>query len=542
MTREPPLVAAARRLSATSPERAADMLEAAIAAHPTSLAAHWQRATVNADLFFKALMRDGRRDEERRARALAAYEHALTLLDSNDSETRVEAHRKCAMLLSSDGHSEQQRSHLRAALALKPSLGTLHHELGASLLGSGSSSENNSVLDEAISAFEQAAELQPIELGPSAACSLGVARTRQQQHESAERSLRTCLETAAPSQLFYAGLSTERPDGGGLAASLLERALDVESPGAADNDQTRTAAFYAIGRMRTNAGDLAGARQTYDRAVREGVWRHPLQRPGYMWRSVTTSAPWPTAATFAADDEAVKSRWRIVEEVAKTLEAHAAGMQEELSTLLPSASGDADDEGDCEEGDASLLASGGVDTERLAEAAPNALEVDAVDQPNVTRWRQWVFVKDGRPTTLLRPGAAEDANAAPAIAKTRLAVEAAFAAAGALGEKLPRGSVELSVLHPQTRIRAHCGPTNHRLRLHLGLSIPEESSLVVAGEARRWREGGTLIFDDSYEHQVWNNASNRARVVLIFDTWHPAMPPAAREAVREALWSPARAL
>ena len=226
-----------------------------------------------------------------------------------------------------------------------------------------------------------------------------------------------------------------------------------------------------------------------------------------MWRSVTTSAPWPTAATFAADDEAVKSRWRIVEEVAKTLEAHAAGMQEELSTLLPSASGDADDEGDCEEGDASLLASGGVDTERLAEAAPNALEVDAVDQPNVTRWRQWVFVKDGRPTTLLRPGAAEDANAAPAIAKTRLAVEAALAAAGALGEKLPRGSVELSVLHPQTRIRAHCGPSNHRLRLHLGLSIPEESSLVVAGEARRWREGGTLIFVESYVHQVWNNAS-----------------------------------
>ena len=39
---------------------------------------------------------------------------------------------------------------------------------------------------------------------------------------------------------------------------------------------------------------------------------------------------------------------------------------------------------------------------------------------------------------------------------------------------------------------------------------------------RRWVEGEVLLFDDSYEHEVWN-LSKAARLVLIVDMWHPML-------------------
>lgn len=37
---------------------------------------------------------------------------------------------------------------------------------------------------------------------------------------------------------------------------------------------------------------------------------------------------------------------------------------------------------------------------------------------------------------------------------------------------------------------------------------------------RSWKEGKVLIFDDSFEHEVWHNGTN-VRLVLIVDVWHP---------------------
>ena len=37
---------------------------------------------------------------------------------------------------------------------------------------------------------------------------------------------------------------------------------------------------------------------------------------------------------------------------------------------------------------------------------------------------------------------------------------------------------------------------------------------------RHWEEGKVLVFDDSFEHEAWND-SEAPRVVLIFDIWHP---------------------
>ena len=82
------------------------------------------------------------------------------------------------------------------------------------------------------------------------------------------------------------------------------------------------------------------------------------------------------------------------------------------------------------------------------------------------------------------------------------------------------GLMYFSCLDPQTRVAPHRGPTNVRLRCHLGLEVPVGCGLRVGGVTRNWEEGRCLVFDDSFSHEVWNE-SDRRRVVLVLDLWHP---------------------
>ena len=86
------------------------------------------------------------------------------------------------------------------------------------------------------------------------------------------------------------------------------------------------------------------------------------------------------------------------------------------------------------------------------------------------------------------------------------------------------GSAFFSLLGSRTRLRPHCGPTNVRLRAHLALSVPagDCAMRVGNGPARPWVEGEVLLFDDSFEHEVWND-TEAARLVLIIDLWHPLL-------------------
>ena len=84
------------------------------------------------------------------------------------------------------------------------------------------------------------------------------------------------------------------------------------------------------------------------------------------------------------------------------------------------------------------------------------------------------------------------------------------------------GQAYFSVLSPGARLQAHCGPTNARLRVHIGLSVPENAAMRVGNETRLWREGEAFIFDDSFEHEVWNEGTE-PRLVFIFDVWHPQL-------------------
>ncbi|KAL0268461.1 UNVERIFIED_CONTAM: hypothetical protein PYX00_010398 [Menopon gallinae] len=91
-----------------------------------------------------------------------------------------------------------------------------------------------------------------------------------------------------------------------------------------------------------------------------------------------------------------------------------------------------------------------------------------------------------------------------------------------------RGQVKFSVMLPSTHVWPHCGPTNCRLRSHLGLVIPKNTFLRVAEETRSWEEGKVIVFDDSFEHEVWHNGTS-ARLVLIVDVWHPELTPQERK-------------
>ncbi|XP_077022971.1 aspartyl/asparaginyl beta-hydroxylase isoform X8 [Tamandua tetradactyla] len=91
-----------------------------------------------------------------------------------------------------------------------------------------------------------------------------------------------------------------------------------------------------------------------------------------------------------------------------------------------------------------------------------------------------------------------------------------------------RGQIKYSVMHPGTHVWPHTGPTNCRLRMHLGLVIPKEGCRIrCANETRTWEEGKVLIFDDSFEHEVWQDASS-FRLIFIVDVWHPELTPQQR--------------
>uniref|UniRef100_A0A673AXP8 Aspartyl/asparaginyl beta-hydroxylase-like n=1 Tax=Sphaeramia orbicularis TaxID=375764 RepID=A0A673AXP8_9TELE len=86
-----------------------------------------------------------------------------------------------------------------------------------------------------------------------------------------------------------------------------------------------------------------------------------------------------------------------------------------------------------------------------------------------------------------------------------------------------RGQIKFSVMHPGTHVWPHTGPTNCRLRMHLGLVIPKQGCRIrCTTETRQWEEGKVLIFDDSFEHEVWQDADSY-RLIFIVDVWHPEL-------------------
>lgn len=94
---------------------------------------------------------------------------------------------------------------------------------------------------------------------------------------------------------------------------------------------------------------------------------------------------------------------------------------------------------------------------------------------------------------------------------------------------MPYNHAFFSSLAAGTHVCRHNGPTNKKLRCHLPLIVPH--GLTADGKSKcRLRvgditvpvkEGRCIVFDDSFEHEAWNDSTDEARMVLVFDVWHP---------------------
>jgi aspartyl/asparaginyl beta-hydroxylase (cupin superfamily) len=79
-----------------------------------------------------------------------------------------------------------------------------------------------------------------------------------------------------------------------------------------------------------------------------------------------------------------------------------------------------------------------------------------------------------------------------------------------------------SILEGGKSVPAHEGPYRGYLRYHLGLVVPSENppSIRVKDQHYTWQEGRSVLFDDSWNHEVYNK-SDGDRVVLIVDIRRP---------------------
>ena len=91
-------------------------------------------------------------------------------------------------------------------------------------------------------------------------------------------------------------------------------------------------------------------------------------------------------------------------------------------------------------------------------------------------------------------------------------------------------SILFSMLQAGARIQPHHGMINTRLICHLPLIVPEGCGFRVGNEVRQWEVGKLLIFDDTIEHEAWND-SGEDRLILIFDVWRPELTGEERRAV-----------
>jgi len=91
-----------------------------------------------------------------------------------------------------------------------------------------------------------------------------------------------------------------------------------------------------------------------------------------------------------------------------------------------------------------------------------------------------------------------------------------------------------SALAPKTKIPPHTGSTNTRLLVHLPLVLPGPAGFRVGNETRSWRMGEAWAFDDTIEHEAWNDA-DETRVIMIFDIWNPLLSEEEKVLVRKLL-------
>jgi ornithine lipid ester-linked acyl 2-hydroxylase len=93
----------------------------------------------------------------------------------------------------------------------------------------------------------------------------------------------------------------------------------------------------------------------------------------------------------------------------------------------------------------------------------------------------------------------------------------------------------ISILSPRKHILDHRGPYKGVLRYQLGVIVPEDAAscrIRVGEDIRHWQEGESMIFDDTFNHEVWND-TDETRVILFVDVLRPL--PAPYDAINRAI-------
>jgi aspartyl/asparaginyl beta-hydroxylase (cupin superfamily) len=158
--------------------------------------------------------------------------------------------------------------------------------------------------------------------------------------------------------------------------------------------------------------------------------------------------------------------------------------------------------------------------------------VPYIQYPERVPMRQWKELNHNPKWTaihLLQNGQRVDANA-------RHCPETLAAIVGMDQPQVPGASPNamFSLLAPRTRIPPHTGVANTRLVCHLPLIVPPNCGFRVGETTREWRMGEAFVFDDTIEHEAWNE-SDELRVVLIIDLWPPALGRVDRAAVASVI-------
>ncbi|MBV9930195.1 MAG: aspartyl/asparaginyl beta-hydroxylase domain-containing protein [Alphaproteobacteria bacterium] len=160
-----------------------------------------------------------------------------------------------------------------------------------------------------------------------------------------------------------------------------------------------------------------------------------------------------------------------------------------------------------------------------SEAAELVPYVQYPDDVPVAQWRGLNWSRDWTAIHLLQNGRRVERNARHC--PRTLALLAAVPQPDVPG-RCPNAM--FSLLAPRTRIPPHTGVANTRLVCHLPLIVPPGCGFRVGAETRAWVPGEAFVFDDTLEHEAWNDSTS-LRVVLIFDLWPWALSPAERTAV-----------
>jgi aspartyl/asparaginyl beta-hydroxylase (cupin superfamily) len=111
--------------------------------------------------------------------------------------------------------------------------------------------------------------------------------------------------------------------------------------------------------------------------------------------------------------------------------------------------------------------------------------------------------------------------------EAKLGVETCPRTAALMREIPGMKTAMFSILSPRKHILDHRGPYKGVLRYHLGLIVPENAEacrIRVGEDIRHWQAGKSMVFDDTFNHEVWND-TDETRVVLFVDVLRPLPSP-----------------